>query len=770
MSIFGLIIVLVAIIVSIPSIRKPFLSRPLLMLMKALKITPQISDTERSAIEAGKVGPEQEFFKGNPDYQHLREYRFPELSEEERDFLTGPVEELCKMTDDWELWKKGDLTQEIWDYLKKERFFGMIIPKEYGGLEFSRIAHSRVLIKLASRSLPIGVTVMVPNSLGPAELLLEYGTEEQKNKYLPKLAIGEEIPCFGLTEPHAGSDASSLTSTGVLFRDGEKIKIRLNWKKRWITLGSVATLIGIAFNLKDPDNILGSGENVGITCALVPSNKQGVIANRRHDPLGIPFINSPIEGIDVVVDADNIIGGIDFAGKGWLMLTESLSAGRGISLPSQSTAGAKISTAIATAQASVRHQFGLPLYRFEGVQEHLARISAKTYMIEATKDYALGTMEKDGSLPVISAIVKYNLTEICRDVVNDAMDIMGGAGISMGPRNQIAHAYISQPIGITVEGANILTRTLMIYGQGALRSHPYSYGLLSSIEDSNLEKFDKNFWGFNKHLAKNLLNSFRYFITRGFDHRVHSSKTTRRYYQKLTWSSTRFAAMTDLTILLFGASLKKKEFLTGRLADVLSWQFIALSILRRFEESGEADRDLPLFKWSIENAFYNIQKAWEQIYENYSVPVYGIWKKYVSYSLIRLNSFGKYPNDKLSQNVCDAVLNDSEARTNLVNGIFVSTDTTDPRSYLENAFQKYQETKTYFSKIRHAQKEGTLPKDITGIELFEYANNRAILDKNEVLKITEAYQAMHQAISVDDFEFKKKSKNEYTEIDRELFL
>ena len=467
-----LVLVLVPLILfNIKPVRRALVTKTLVNILKKLNILPEISETERVALEAGSTWVDKEIFSGKPDFKAIAREPYKKISGEALDFINGPCEEVCKMVDDWDVYKKGDLPKEVWDYLKKEKFFGMIISKEYGGLGFSAIANSEVVAKLSSRSAPLAITVMVPNSLGPAELLSHYGTKEQKEHYLPRLADGREIPCFALTEPGAGSDAGGMTSNGVVFKDSDgSIKIRLNWEKRYITLAAVATVLGLAVKLKDPDNLLGKGKFPGITCVLVPADSKGVILGQRHNPMGVPFYNCPTRGEDVVVGIDQIIGGAEYAGRGWQMLMECLAVGRSISLPAQSTGGTKLVARVAGAYSAIRKQFGLEIGKFEGIEEPLARIGGFSYLLEASRIFTVGAVDSGIKPSVVSAIAKYNSTELFRTAINDGMDILGGAAISRGPRNILANGYIAAPIGITVEGANILTRSMIIFGQSGSRA------------------------------------------------------------------------------------------------------------------------------------------------------------------------------------------------------------------------------------------------------------------------------------------------------------
>ena len=561
--------------------RASMVSKRIMGLLNALKVMPSISDTERTALDAGQVWFEAELFSGSPDFRSLADQPFPELTEEEQAFLDGPVQELCVMLDDWAIWSNREMPKKVWKFLAKHKFFGMIIPKDYGGLGFSAIAHSAVIQKLGSRSIPAAITVMVPNSLGPAELLIHYGTEEQKQHYLPRLAAGDDIPCFALTEPGAGSDAGALTSEGVVFKqDDGSLGLKLTWNKRWITLAAVSTVLGLAFRVRDPENLLGKGEDLGITCALIPTKTPGVIVGRRHDPLSTPFYNCPTQGKEVEIGLDAVIGGEAGIGGGWTMLMECLAAGRGISLPALSTGGTKLLTRVVTAHSTVRKQFGLPIGKFEGVEEPLARLVASTYMLDALRKMTLTPLDNGVQPPVATAMAKYWATELGRQAVNDAMDIMGGAGISLGPKNVIAQQYMSMPISITVEGANILTRTLMIFGQGALRCHPYAYKEVKSLEADDVEGFDSAFWGHIWHVVKNKLLTTGYYLTRGHLIDVPTYNETRRYYQLLTWSSTQFALLADAAMGSLGAKLKLREKVTGRFADVFSWMYICTAVLK----------------------------------------------------------------------------------------------------------------------------------------------------------------------------------------------
>lgn len=506
----------VALIFTVKPIRRTLISGPIMKLLDKLKILPAISETEQTAIDAGNVWVEGELFSGKPNFNRMREETYPQFTKEEQAFIDGPVEELCSMVSDWEVYQRKGFDDKTWAYMKEKRFFGLIIPEKYGGYGFSANAHSAIVAKLASRCGPLATTVMVPNSLGPAELLMHYGTDEQKNHYLPRLAVGEEIPCFALTEPNAGSDAGGMQSYGEVFKgeDGKNY-LKLNWDKRYITLAAISTVIGLAFKLRDPDNLLGKGEDLGITAALIPSDSKGVELGKRHDPLGVPFYNCPTRGKDVVVPVDAIIGGVNGAGNGWRMLMESLAVGRGISLPAQAVGGTKTALRAIGSYAAIRKQFGLNIGKFEGIEEPMARIGGYAYIMDSARGYVCGALDKGAKPAVVTAIAKYNFTELGREVINDAMDIVGGAGISRGPRNIFAHSYIATPIAITVEGANILTRTLMIFGQGAIRSHPYALKEINALMNKDARAFDDVFWKHMGHVVQNSIRSLLLSLTHG---------------------------------------------------------------------------------------------------------------------------------------------------------------------------------------------------------------------------------------------------------------
>jgi len=666
---------IVAITLGVVLLHKPtrikFITQSLFNLIEKKGLLPKISDTEKTALRAGDVWVEGELFSGKPDFKKIFANPYPTLTEEEQHFIDNEVNEVCAMTSDWKVFEERDLPKKVWTYLKKNKFMGMIIPKEYGGLGFSAYGHSCVIEKLASHSQVLAITVMVPNSLGPAELLLHYGLDAQKEHYLSRLADGREIPCFALTEPEAGSDAGSIQSDGVVFRNDEgEVKIRLNFDKRYITLSSIATVIGLAFVLKDPENILGEGEERGITCALVDAKLKGVDQTKRHDPLNVPFVNAPLIGKDVIIDIDDVIGGEDGLGKGWAMLMDSLSVGRGISLPSTSTGGSKLATYVASTYAVVRYQFGLSIGKFEGIAEVLGRLGASTYILDAAKTFTLGAIN-DGKKPAVAnAIMKYQSTEMFRKNVMDAMDIQGGAAISRGPRNLLAHAYFGAPVAITVEGANIMTRTLIMFGQGMIRCHPYAYAQIEALEQGDVKAFDELLFSHIGHVTRNKVRAFVLSMTRGYIHVATSKGKAKRYEQKLAWASARFAYLSDMALGLMGDSLKRRESVSGRFGDILAQMYFITAAIKRYEVEGMKQSDEVFLEVAVEDAFGKIDEAFRGILENLTSGVLGIPFKVLGF-YVRLNPMGKTIKDKSLHRIATALSEDDSVRERLCSNIYM---------------------------------------------------------------------------------------------------
>lgn len=743
--------VAVTIVFLIPPVRAALVSSLVMKTMRALKLIPHISQTERTALEAGVVWMEAELFSGHPNFKTMLAQPYHELSAEEHHFLDNECEQLCAMIDDYQFFKTKVMPPEVWEFIRRKGFLGMIIPKKYGGLAFSHSAHSAIIQKISSRSIGTVIYVMVPNSLGPAELLVRYGTDAQKNKYLPKLANGDEIPCFGLTEPQAGSDAGAIASEGILFKgDDGQIYIRLNWNKRWITLAAISTLIGLAFKLRDPENLLGKGEDLGITCALIPSNLKGVVIGKRHDPMGVPFHNCPTQGHDVVIKAEEaIIGGTAMAGHGWQMLMECLGAGRGISLPAQSAGGTKLVARVAGNHAAIRKQFGLPIGKFEGIEEPLARIVGGAYYIEALRRYVLSALDQHISPAVVTAIAKFNATEVGRQCIADGMDILGGAGISMGERNTLAVTYIGTPIGITVEGANILTRTLMIFGQGALRAHPYAFKEVNAIERNDLKAFDAAFWGHIGHIVRNMIRCVFLSWTRAVFVWSPIGGPSRRYIQKLNWVSASFATMTDLSMGMLGGKLKIKEKLTGRFADVLSWMFIATAVIKRYEEEGRKPEDKMFLDFSMAVAFQKIQDAFDGIFANLDVPgVYWLFKGPIRW-WSRLNFVGLAPTDRLTHRVANAIMTNEAQRDRITNGIYMPKAPGEQLARLEHAFNMIRQAEAVDLKVRTATQKRVLNKKSK--TLLDDALKAGVITTQEKELISEAERLRWDAIQVDEF-------------------
>ncbi len=752
-----------AILLNVRPLRCALISQNVLQFMKKQQLLPEISQTERTAIEAGTVWIDRDLFSGKPDFKRLLKESYPSLTAEEQEFLDTKVEEVCKMTNDWQVTQNRDLPTEVWTYLKENGFFGMIIPKEFGGLGFSALAHSAVIQKLSSRSMPLSITVMVPNSLGPAELLLHFGTDEQRQHFLPRLARGEEMPCFALTEPQAGSDAGAISSRGEVFKgeDG-KLYLRLNWDKRYITLASISTVLGLAFHLEDPDNLCGQGEHPGITCALIPTTTEGVVLGQRHDPLGIPFYNCPTQGHDVIVPMDAIIGGAEGAGKGWRMLMECLAAGRGISLPATSTGGAKLVSRVAGAYAAVRRQFGLSIGKFEGIEEPLARIGGFTYLMEAARTYTCGALDSGAKPPVVTAIAKLSFTELYRKVINDGMDVLGGAAISRGPNNLLAQAYIGTPISITVEGANILTRTMIIFGQGAIRCHPHAFNEIEAASKNDTNAFDRAFFSHVGHVIRNFSRSVFLNLSRGYLSLPPVSGPTAKYYRKLSWASAAFATMSDIAMGTLGGNLKRKEKLTGRFADILSWMYLGTAVLRRYEAEGRKPEDLPFVHWSMQYGQAQMEEAFQGLFQNMRIPVLGSILRGPVALWARLNPLGSMPSDHLGSKVARALQQSSAQRDTHTQGIFLPTQKEEALGRLEHAFELHLKTDAIVKKIKTAVRKGDLPK-ARPAKLIAQAVTAGVISQTEADLMQEAEQAQANAIAVDSFDLEEYLHPQVTE-------
>jgi len=745
-----------AIVFGVRPLRRRWISRRLMPRVAGL--LPRLGDTERIALEAGTVGWDGELFSGRPDWPQLLDFESPALSKEEQDFLDGPVEELCGRLDEWKIAKEGDLSEEIWERLRRDGYFGLVIPRTYGGLGFSAGGHAAVVTKLASRSVTAAVTAMVPNSLGPAELLLHYGTPAQRDRYLPRLARGEEIPCFALTGPEAGSDAAATQSEGVVTRgtwEGEEVLgIRLHWRKRYITLAPVATLIGLAFRLRDPDRLLGEEEDLGITCALVPADLPGVEIGTRHDPMGVPFQNGPTSGDDVFVPMDAVIGGRDGAGQGWKMLMETLSVGRSISLPSISAAGSQLAARVTSAYAMVREQFDTPIGRFEGVQEPLARIAGLTYAIDATRTLTTSAADVGERPAVLSAIAKTYCTEALRTVVDDAMDIRAGAAIMRGPRNVLERVHATVPIGITVEGANILTRTMIIYGQGAIRCHPFVLEEIRAIEAGDVARFDRAFFGHIAFATTSAVRSLGLALSGGrLEGRVPETGAMRRMCQRLSRSSAAFALVSEVTMVTVGGRLKRREMLTGRLADALAWLYVGSAAVKRFHDAGEPEAERAVVEWALEHALAEIDEALSGVLRNLPARA-AAWAITPLVFPPGLRGRERGPDDRLSARAAVAMLEDEATRESLTRGIYLPPADEPGLGRLESALREARPALAVEAKLRRAVAAGRLDP-APGDELAERAVQAGLLDEEERARLSAAERAREEAIAVDAFDAKE---------------
>lgn len=759
-SIFGMVfpvlLTFLLLLFNIKALRRQIITSGVYKTFK--KLLPPMSETERTALNAGDTWWDAELFTGKPNWQRLLETPEPKLTNEEQAFIDGPVSELCEMIDDWEITHyEKRLPDDVWQFMKDSKLFGMIIPKQYGGLEFSALAHSHIVMMIASRSVSAAVTIMVPNSLGPAELLLQYGTEQQKEYYLPRLATGQEIPCFALTAPEAGSDASSIPDTGVVcfaeFEGKDTLGIRLNWKKRYITLGPVATLLGLAFQLRDPDNLLGKGEDVGITCALIPTNTPGIKIGRRHYPMNQAFQNGPNEGHDVFIPMDWVIGGQQQLGQGWKMLMESLAAGRSISLPSLSVGGAKLASRAAGAYSRIREQFGMPIGRFEGIEEVLARIASNTYMMDATRIMTIGALDRGHHPAVISAIVKQQLTERMRISVNDAMDIQGGAGISMGPHNLFARIYEALPISITVEGANILTRNLIIFGQGAVRCHPYLFEEMTAATDKTysrgLKRFDNALFSHIGMFLSNATRSLWLGITNGRSANVPVRSEARRYLQQLNRMSAAFALVADACMLSLGGALKRKEHLSARLADVFSLLYLTSATIKHFEDHGADVAEIPLLRAACHDCFYRIQESLHGVMRNLPNKPLALMLRWMVFPRGRAYSA---PYDEFLHDAAALLLKPSVVRDRLTKGVYISHDPDSQIYRLEYALQKVIAAEPAEKKLKQLIRTGFVTRhpdmDITLAEAYETDD----FTDDEIQRLKRARKARLNVIQVDDFD------------------
>ncbi len=744
----------VMIVPNLIDLRREKITKPLLDIYR--KMLPSMSDTEREALEAGNVWWDGELFSGMPEWDRLMKFPAPELSVEEQAFLDGPCEELCRMIDDWQICHEdADMPKEVWDFIIKHRFFAMIIPKKYGGLEFSPYANAMVQTKIGSRSATVSSSIGVPNSLGPAELLLHYGTEEQKQRFLPGLAEGREIPCFALTSSEAGSDAAALIDSGVVCKgeyNGKTITgVRLNWNKRYITLAPVATVLGLAFKLYDPDRLIGDVEEYGITAALIPTDTPGVTIGRRHYPLTIAFQNGPTTGKDVFLPLDCIIGGPEMAGKGWKMLVELLSAGRAISLPSAACAGSQAASYASGAYTRIRKQFNTSICNFEGVGEALTRIAGHTYIINAAVSVTTGAIGAGENPAVPSAILKYHCTEFGRKVANDCMDVHGGKAIMMGPKNYIGRGYMATPISITVEGANILTRSLIIYGQGAVRCHPFVLPEMQAAADEDADRglieFDKALFGHIGYAISNLARSFFLALTHAKFSRVPLNTPTRRYYQNINRYSAAFALASDFAMLTLGGALKKRELLSARLGDILSSMYLASCVLKHFENQGRRATDLPLVEWSIRTLMYEAQEALHSFLRNFPNRWVAAFLRIFIFPRGRTYSA---PSDELSGKVVDLITRTGEARERLCAQAYTTLEPGNPLGLLQEALELSEKFTPLERRLKQAQREGLIRSNYLGTQIDEAAK-AGVISKQEATDLRDYHDKVSALLDVDDF-------------------
>jgi len=743
-----------AIPLNVVSFRKEYISKPLLKLFKG--IMPEMSRTEKEAIDAGTTWFEADLFRGNPDWTKLHNYPKPRLSAEEQAFLDGPVEQVCKMCDDWHTThERADLSPQVWQYLKDNKFFAMIIKKEFGGLEFSAYAQSRVLQKLTSVSSVLSSTVGVPNSLGPGELLQHYGTKQQQDYYLPRLVNGEEIPCFALTSPEAGSDAGAIPDFGIIcngeFEGKEVLGMKLTWDKRYITLAPIATVLGLAFKLYDPDKLLGDEEDLGITCALIPTNIEGVITGRRHFPLNVPFQNGPTQGNEVFVPLSYIIGGPEMAGQGWRMLVECLSVGRAITLPSNSAGGIK-SIAMATgAYSRIRRQFKLPIGKMEGIEEALARIGGNAYLMDAVTTLSTGAIDLGEKPSVISAIAKYHLTEKMRDSIIDAMDIHGGKGVCMGPSNYLARGYQGAPVAITVEGANILTRNMIIYGQGAIRCHPYVLAELEAAANPNdeqaLDDFDHALFGHIGFATSNIFRSLWMSLSGSRFVSAPYKDSTKRYYQLMTRFSSNLAMLSDISMLTLGGDLKRKERISARLGDVLSYLYLASATLKRFNDEGRQAQDLPLLSWAVEDSLYKAQLAIDELISNFPNKAVSIALRAV---ILPFGCWLTKPSDKLEHAVSHILQTPGESRNRIGQGQYLTREKENNLGMLEQTLEDILACEPIFDKVCKA-----IGKKLPFYRLNEVAEQGLAanaISESEANLLRQTEIKRKAVIDVDDFD------------------
>jgi acyl-CoA dehydrogenase len=742
-------------LLSLAPIRQAAITGPVYGLVKS--ILPRVSRTEQEALDAGTIGWDAELFSGRPDWEKLLSIRKLTLRPDEEAFLAGPVETVCAMIDDWDTrHNRADMSPEVWQFLKDQGFFGMLIAKEYGGLGFSAQAQSMIVSKVASRSVAAGITVMVPNSLGPGELLEKYGTEEQKEKYLARLAKGLDVPCFALTGPHAGSDAAGMRDVGVVaygtYEGKKTLGVKLSWDKRYITLAPVATLLGLAFNLHDPENLLGKGENIGITLALIPANFEGVEIGRRHFPSRAAFMNGPTRGRNVFIPMDFLIGGTAYAGQGWRMLMECLSTGRAISLPAIGTVSIKQSLRVTSAYARIRRQFGIPVGIMEGVAEPLGRLVKSAYMFEASRALTASMVDEGQKPTVLSALLKYRTTEAMREGINDAFDIHGGRAIQDGPSNYLFSAYMTTPVAITVEGANILTRSLITFAQGALRAHPYLYREIEAAQTSDRKAgsaaFDAAFSGHVSYMLRNMVGSFLHAISFGRFTSTPVDHEMARWYRQLARYCQSFALVGDWTVAFLGGDLKRKQRLSGRMADILSNLYLMSATLKRYEDEGRIAEDRPVVDAVMQDCIADIEKSFGEVFANFPNRILANAMRVLVFPLGR---HARPASDRANYRLVRNVLHPGAYRDRLTTGVYVSSDPNDVTGVLEDALVKVTRAEEIETRFVKALKKGVIDRRMDRDAIAD-AVAAQILTADEASILRAADEASDRAIRVDDFD------------------
>ncbi|PSF11814.1 acyl-CoA dehydrogenase [Marinobacter fuscus] len=772
----GGVLLALALIITLPGdLRLDKLSRPLLGWVRGR--LPKLSDTEQEALKSGSVDWDGELFSGQPGWEKLLDAAPAHLTSEEQAFLDGPVEELCAMLDDWQITHEHyDLPDNVWAFIREQGFFGLVIPKEDGGLGFSNTAHSEIVMKISTRSVSAAVTVMVPNSLGPGELLMHYGTDDQKQHYLPRLAKGEEIPCFALTSPVAGSDAGAIPDKGIVCKgqwNGEEVLgLKVTWNKRYITLAPVASLIGLAIKVYDPDQLLGENEEVGVTCVLVPRETEGVHAGARHLPMNTVFMNGPTWGNDVFIPMAQVIGGQDMLGKGWTMLLECLSIGRSISLPALGTGAGKLACLATGAYAYTREQFGRSISQFEGVQEALEPVAGYTYMMDAARLLTAGMLDRGVRPSVPSAVLKYRNTDLMREVINHAMDVVAGRGVITGPRNFLARAYQAVPIGITVEGANILTRSLMVFGQGAIRCHPFIVDEIEAAgmddEDKAAQKFDGIFYRHLAHTTRNALRALVLGLSKGWLETAPRQGDIQHHYRQLSRFSAAFALMTDVTLLTIGGGLKARQRLSGRMADSLVHLYYATAVIKLWHEEGYPEDQRDLVEWCLQTCLKDLQQAMRDAIINFPVPALRWPLRLLVFPLGATGLNG--PDDKLGARVAASIVEDTPVRERISRGTYINTDPNDPLGRVLNAYRLANDTADMRQRL-HTAIRSRNEDELDAIallmghqrkELMDWACAEGVVTADECPKLEEALTALYDVIRVDAFDadgLKELAKN-----------